>query len=34
VVDHTIRPTATALWLRLSATDAAPAPPFARARMG
>jgi hypothetical protein len=34
VVDHTIRPTATSLWLRPSATDAAPAPPFARARMG
>jgi hypothetical protein len=34
VVDHTMRPTATSLWLRPSAIDAAPAPPFARARMG
>jgi hypothetical protein len=34
VVDHTMRPTAASLWLRPSATDAAPAPPFARARVG
>jgi hypothetical protein len=34
VVDHTMRPTATSLWLRPSATDAARAPPFARARVG
>ena len=34
VVDHTMRPTATSPWLRPSATDAAPAPPFARARVG
>jgi hypothetical protein len=33
-VDHTMRPTATSLWLRPSATDAAPAPPSARARVG
>ena len=34
VVDHTMRPTATSLWLRPSATDAAPAAPFARVRVG
>jgi hypothetical protein len=34
VVDHTMRPTATSLWLRPSAGDAAPAAPFARARVG
>ena len=30
VVDHTMRPTAMSLWLRLSAADPAPASPPAR----
>jgi hypothetical protein len=34
VVDHTMRPTGTSLWLRPSATDPAPVPPFARSRPG
>jgi hypothetical protein len=33
-VDHTMRPTATSLWLRPSATGSAPVPPFARTRPG
>jgi len=30
VVDHTMRPTATSLWLRPSAADSAPSAPLAR----
>ena len=32
VVDHTMRPTATSLWLRPSAADSAPSAPLARSR--
>jgi hypothetical protein len=32
VVDHTMRPTATSLWLRPPATDSAPSAPLARSR--
>jgi hypothetical protein len=34
VVDHTMRPTATSLWLRPSVSDPAPVPPSARSRPG
>ena len=32
LVDHTMRPTATSLWLRPSAADSAPSAPLARSR--